>query len=144
MKRLLVYLFLFLHIFVTFASCAPDSGGSEFDSSSDTDTDGDTDADTDTAMDAPQPRQMAPLPWPGDLRAVHGSSESDIWVAGNSRTMAHFNGSEWETHLSPITEQGNDWAAIEDIWGTSSNIYRHRLLYRPRWRLQRRQTERRR
>ncbi len=49
------------------------------------------------------------------LKAVWGSSPTDVWAGGEDGFLIHFNGSEWEDHS--LDEDGN----IEDIWGRATN-----------------------
>ena len=50
-----------------------------------------------------------------DLRAIWGSSATDVWVGGAGGSMVHYNGTSWS---APITLGSSD---VGGIWGTSSS-----------------------
>ncbi|PYO75991.1 MAG: hypothetical protein DMD63_15490, partial [Gemmatimonadetes bacterium] len=49
------------------------------------------------------------------LRAVWGTSASDVWAVGNLRTIIHYDGSSWSTVRSETTD------ILMDVWGSSSS-----------------------
>jgi hypothetical protein len=58
---------------------------------------------------------VAGLPLNVDLRAVWGSSGSDIWAVGLGGVMLHFDGMSW-TPVSSVTPQD-----LTSIWGSSAS-----------------------
>ncbi len=66
---------------------------------------------------------LNPSPTGRTLHAIGGTSESDIWVAGEGGTIAHFNGTSWDIRRSGVSaeEANTRWFAIGtrakgDVW----------------------------
>jgi hypothetical protein len=49
------------------------------------------------------------------LRAVWGTSPSNVWSVGNGGTIVHYDGQQWSTVASGTTED------LTSVWGTSSS-----------------------
>jgi hypothetical protein len=58
------------------------------------------------------------------LRAIWGSSASDIWVVGLGGVMIHFNGASWTSMTAVTTDDltGIWGASATDIWAVGPNV----------------------
>ncbi len=53
----------------------------------------------------------------GTLRAISGSSAADVWAAGESDVLMHWNGSEWNSVPTNTTV-----ASLESLWASDTNV----------------------
>jgi hypothetical protein len=76
-------------------------------------------ADALPAGDGSAPRGMA-IPSPNGLQAIWGSSDSDVWAAGDMGTIVHFDGSVWSLVPSGVTENLTclTGTGANDVWAT--------------------------
>ena len=58
-----------------------------------------------------------PLPSGANWSAVAGAGRTELWIAGGSHNVLHFDGGRWTTVASPLTSTYAAWAASEtDVW----------------------------
>ena len=53
--------------------------------------------------------------FPGDLMAIHGTADDNVWVVGRSGFVAHYDGADWSAVESGTNE------IIVDVWATTSD-----------------------
>jgi hypothetical protein len=59
----------------------------------------------------------------GDLEAIYGFAQNDVWMGGNDGRIYHFDGHNWALAFT-YKPEGTYISAISDIWGTApNNIY---------------------
>jgi hypothetical protein len=107
----------------------PDDGGRDTGRTEDLGTDTDNPVDADSTDDvSPGPFEelptngmtvegwqwMNPLPQGNDLRAVWGTSSSDVFTVGDYGTILQWDGQSWEAQPSGTT------VPLNDVWGTDS------------------------
>lgn len=68
-------------------------------------------------LDAPRGWRSFPSPPQGGtaLRAIWGTSERDLWVAGEGGRVLHYDGSVWTAQPTPADE------AVNALWGSSGS-----------------------
>jgi hypothetical protein len=84
----------------------------------------------DPGAETAEPKWVAmPVPAKSALRAIHGTSTSDVWAVGADGVVLHFDGTDWKSmNLGMPTNLTGVWASSPtDVWlvGEGGAVFRY-------------------